>query len=1021
MNAPSRRMKSYFSEVARRNFTRFLCIACAMLSIEKLPAQSPFELHSLHQNFIRNPQDTASVAAALRLGQIYFSTSTDSFLYYNGWAETFSRQKLADSTALHDWERRFYQRSISISLRETGYYQQRKRWDVDKALATYEEALAWAQQAGDDRSIALTFNNIANVYDNQGDLKTALDYYQQALKILEKTGGDALAICLDDIGKLNLSLGDLEKAEESCLRSLEVSEKIGAQEQICMAMIHLGGIYAEKSEFAKAEDFFKKALAIAQSEQNRLLLALAHRYRGVCLEKQDRKREALDFHQKGLQYAEGMNYIKGAALSHLYISKLLHEQRSEEAALQHARQSFDLSRQAGIPLNIKESAEWLSQLYSDLDKPAEALELYRLSVVMKDSIFNAGNRRSMIRQQMQYEFDKKETIAIREKKVQRTILIAVASCLLLSLLLAAIIWRNLQTKERQRRIIEAQKMEVEERNARISEASKTIEKQAQELRRLDEMKNRFFANISHEFRTPLTLMLGQVDSVISRIENHALKGRLFMASENGRRLLQLINQLLDLAKLESGKMQLHVAQQDLIPFLKNHFYAFESLAEKKRMRMEFHSEETALEAFFENEKMGKVFFNLLSNAMKFTEEGGSVTMRVSKKTPDSRFPDGFAEITVSDTGVGIPEDRLPYIFDRFYQVDDSNTREWEGTGIGLSLVKEFVELHHGEVSVESEFGKGTSFTVRLPLGDVVFKKSEIATGMTGRATGDFFMAETAGEEKSGENFPEGAGKLPPDLGNDAIRLLVVEDNPDMRSYLCDHLMEAGYHVTATVNGEEGLSTSLEHLPDLIISDVMMPRMDGYEMSRRLRSNERTSHIPIIMLTAKAGEEDKIEGLETGVDAYLTKPFSERELLVRVKNLVHLRRQMRERFSTATVIRPSEVSAAPMDQVFLKKVIETIEAHIGDEQFGVEPLSEAVSMSVTHLNRKLNALIDQTAGNLIRSMRLQRAAELLEKNAGSISEIAWQVGFSDAAHFTRSFKQQFGVPPSEWAKNKSIGG
>jgi len=989
-----------------------------LLSCTCLSAQAPPPPPALRQPVFQAPTDTAGIEAALQLAQSYFSVSSDSFLFYNGWVETFSRQKLAEAESLPAAERRFYQQALSLSLGSKGYYLQRKRWDVNAALNAYEEALVWAKRAGDTQSQAQIFNNLANLYEDQGDLKSALDYYRKALKIVEKTGGIALAICLDDIGKLNLWMGDFEQAEASCRRSLAVSEKIDAREQICMATIHLGGIFTEKNDFAGAQKALQKALTIAQQQHNTLLLALACRYWGVCLERMGDNRQALDFHQKGLDYALGMHYIKGAALSHFYISKLLHEQGQGRAALEHARQSVDLSRQTGIARNIMESAAWLSQLYAELGNPGEALELYRLSVTMKDSIFNAGNRRDMIRQQLQYEFDKKEAIAVREKQAQRSILIAVCICLLLALALAAFIWRNLRTKERQRRIIEAQKQEVELQNAQIEAVSNTIRQQAQELRRLDNMKTRFFANISHEFRTPLTLIMGQLDSLSTRIHDEQLKDRLSMALNNARRLLQLINQLLDLSKIESGNVQLQVAPAELVSFLKYQAEAFQELAGQKQIRLEFQSEVDSLPLFFEQEKMGQVFFNLLSNAVKFTPAGsdGCVSIQVFKKGPDALFPEGAAEVVVSDTGIGIPEEHLSFIFDRFYQVDASNTRQWEGTGIGLALIKELVKLHLGSVTVKSTVGAGSSFTVRLPLGSRIFKESGVVVAEKDAVGADFFAGEKPVPTDSMVFALHNASPV-----GETPHLLVVEDNPDMQHYLCGHLREAGYSVISALNGEEGLAAAREHLPDLVITDVMMPRMNGYEFSRRLRADERSSHIPIIMLTAKAGETDKIEGLETGVDDYLTKPFSERELLARVKNLIQLRLRLRKRFSAATTIRPEEVSATPMDQVFLQKVVETIEARMSDEQFGVEPLSEAVNMSVTHLNRKLNALIDQPAGKLIRSMRLQRAADLLERQAANVTEIAWQTGFADTAHFTRSFRQQFGCPPSEWAKRKAAGG
>ena len=528
--------------------------------------------------------------------------------------------------------------------------------------------------------------------------------------------------------------------------------------------------------------------------------------------------------------------------------------------------------------------------------------------------------------------------------------------------------------------------------------------ESEKLKEVDQLKSRFFVNISHEFRTPLTLILGQLDSSMERIKDESVKSKLGMAFRNGKRLLQLINQLLDLSKLEAGSMKLHAVEKDLIPFLKNLYFSFESLAEQRKLSLVFQCTETSMPLFFDEYKLEKVFFNLLSNAIKFTPEGGKIAMIVEKA--DAPF---FVKITIRDTGVGIPAERLPFVFNRFFQVDSSRTREREGTGIGLALVKEFVGLHSGQVSVKSQEGLGADFVVVLPFGERTDKLAEEEMPAFDLSPTDAITLA----DKPVKGFSKNDKEV------DKAQLLIVEDNADVRSYLHEHLVEAGYQIIEAVNGENGLALAQEHLPDLILTDVMMPRMDGYAFSRHIRSDERTSHIPIIMLTAKAAEDDKIEGLEIGVDDYLTKPFSAKELHVRVANLIRQRQQLRERFSRATVIRPAEVSAISVDQVFLEKIIHAIESHISDEQFGVETLSNAVNMSVTHLNRKLNALIGQSAGHLIRSMRLQRAADLLAQNAGNVAEIAFQVGFSVPENFSRSFKKQFGCSPGEYQKKKAV--
>ncbi len=547
--------------------------------------------------------------------------------------------------------------------------------------------------------------------------------------------------------------------------------------------------------------------------------------------------------------------------------------------------------------------------------------------------------------------------------------------------------------------------------------------EAEKLKEVDHLKSRFFANISHEFRTPLTLILGQIDSAISRTIDEPIKNKLNMAFRNARELLRLINQLLDLSKIEAGSMALKARRANFIPFLKNLVFSFESLAEQKGITLQFHTTREDIEIYFEPEKLEKVFYNLLSNAFKFTPEGGKISVQLSVNSdqlPRQQLKTAHCLlVTVKDTGIGIPTEELPRIFDRFYQVDGTHTREHEGTGVGLALAKELVELHHGEITVTSAVGHGTEFVVKLPLGTQHLKTNEIieqATPLVSeseyltRPSEELFIPATATATPLSPFAPVET-KPATDL------VLIVEDNADVRSYIREHL-EEHYKILEAANGEEGMAKAQEAIPDLIITDVMMPKIDGYEFSRRLRNDEKTSHIPIIMLTAKASLESKIEGLETGVDDYLTKPFSPKELLARVRNLITLRRQLRERFSRATIIKPSEVSAVSVDRVFLQKVIGVIEANMGEEEFSVEKLAEAVHMSVWQLNRKLNGLIDQPAGQLLRSMRLQRAADLLQQNAGTVAEIAYQVGFGSQAHFATMFQKQFGCTPSEYRKRSA---
>ena len=528
--------------------------------------------------------------------------------------------------------------------------------------------------------------------------------------------------------------------------------------------------------------------------------------------------------------------------------------------------------------------------------------------------------------------------------------------------------------------------------------------EAEKLKELDQLKSQFFTNISHEFRTPLTLVIGQINNVLSAISENKLKEKLSVARRNANRLLTLVSQLLDLAKIESGGMKLKLVRKDVIPFLKNLLYSFEAVSNEKSIKVNFNSDNKSFIIDYEPDKLEKIITNLLSNAFKFTPIGGEISLITSSVSGDD---EEFIKITIQDNGIGIPEENLNSIFDRFYQVDNVDKRSSGGSGIGLALVKELVELHNGTVSVTSRNGE-TSFTVQLP----VFQKNieEIIDDKKGRDGITIKSDQDDLTEVKYSGFPSEQT-----TSNEKPLVLIVEDNDDIRNYVCDNLREI-YKTEEVVDGEEGFIKAKSFIPDLILSDVMMPKIDGFQFSKNIRSDEKTSHIPIILLTAKAAEEDKITGLETRIDDYLVKPFNIKELQLRIRNLIEMRKKLREKFSTATIIHPTEVTTGSVDQKFLKNVLDTIEKYMGEESFNVVFLAEQVNMSEAQLNRKLNALIDQPPGKLMRSMRLQRAAYLLKRNAGNIAEICYQVGFSDQANFTRSFKKQFGVSPSQYKKS-----
>jgi signal transduction histidine kinase/ligand-binding sensor domain-containing protein/AraC-like DNA-binding protein len=533
--------------------------------------------------------------------------------------------------------------------------------------------------------------------------------------------------------------------------------------------------------------------------------------------------------------------------------------------------------------------------------------------------------------------------------------------------------------------------------------------QLEHLTEMDRLKSRFFSNISHELRTPLTLILGPAERGMESSGEQVSRDRFHLIRDNARKLENLVSQLLDFSRLESGMIRLRVSYGDVVPFLRRVTMSFESWAERKKIELTFNAGAGSLEGFFDKDKLEKIVNNLMSNALKFTPEGGTVTVRVTDISSRNSIPQsgtgeahegGFCRVFVGDTGTGISAEHLPKIFDRFYRVDDTNITE--GTGIGLALTKELVELHHGTITVESTPGKGSAFTVTIPIQRSAFAPDEIDQSPAPNALSDERVREPS-VETTGPGAP-----VPAPAGKPIV--LLVEDNADLRAYIREYL-DVDFAVLEAENGKAGYDRAVETVPDIIISDVMMPEMDGMELCRALKQDARASHVPVILLTARASTDSKIEGLETGADDYVTKPFDSKELVARVRNLIEQRQQLRKKFSAGVVLKPGEVTVSSVDDSLLKKIMQAVEDEIGNEDFGVDDLARVACLSRAHLNRKLQALTNLSPGEFIRYMRLQRARELLEKGAGTVAEIAYRVGFSNPSHFSASFRERFGVLPS----------
>lgn len=527
--------------------------------------------------------------------------------------------------------------------------------------------------------------------------------------------------------------------------------------------------------------------------------------------------------------------------------------------------------------------------------------------------------------------------------------------------------------------------------------------EAQKLLEVNTVKTRFFTNISHEFRTPLTLIQGPAKHIFEESKETKTRDGANIIYRNALKLNRLVNQLLDLSKLEAGKMSIRATETNVIDFVKDVVLSFTPLAEKKRITFKLNYDKNTILVFFDKDKMSKIINNVISNAFKFTPNGGKINVSVVKN-------DKSVLIKISDTGIGIPKERIDKIFDRFYQVDDTQTREQEGTGIGLALTKELIELHKGSIEVESKEGGGTTFTISIPLGKEHFKPEQIlkigdvSKSNLSKQKEYVTLYETENNESDLENIASSEKPV----------LLIVEDNSDVRFFI-KNIFENEYTIFEASDGEKGLRIAFDEIPDLIISDLMMPKLDGFEMCNKIKSDERTSHIPLIMLTAKATNKDMIEGFETGADDYIMKPFDADVLHAKVKNILEQRKKLSEHFIKNELIKDDFKQITKIDKVFIRKITQIINDHLSDSALSVEFLAGEIAMSRVTLHKKLNSLIDVSPSDLIKRIRMNKAAKYLQSNHGNISEIAFEVGFNNPAYFAECFKKQFGISPSQYQR------
>ncbi len=850
------------------------------------------------------------------------------------------------------------------------------RWD--EAIHTLKQCIELADVTqGDSSVVAQCYNHLGNIYLDQHHFEKALDNYQRSLALTEGVGRMNAILNLN-IGLVHFRLNDFDKALSYFMECLKIAQSLNDEFVVAHTYQRIGLIKKNTNAYDEARKYYNLAIEKFQEINDRSMVAYLFENIGNIYFEQENYAEALDYYEKSLKIQNEINDKVGLCYTLIDLGTVLFKLKEYQKAENYLLQARELSTEIGVQLIRRDAAMRLSELFAE-QKNFKKAYLYQVELKqLDDTIFNENKSSQIAEMETKYQSEQKEKeisllnaenqiaqLKIEKQNNIRNYLIVIA---LIMLLMIALVYNRYQIKVRA--------------NGKLKE--------------LDQLKTNFFTNISHEFRTPLTLILSPVDRMISEVDSEKNLKDLGLIRKNAHRLLELINQLLDLSKLEVGKLELKVSKSDINQEIRSIAASFESMAVQKGIDYKVNVSEDTCIMYLDTDKVQKIISNLLSNAFKFSDENDSVTI--------GTFPENKSYvISVKDSGSGISDEDQKRLFHRFSQLSQDEKNLHKGTGIGLALAKELVELHHGTIELYSELGKGSEFTIRLPMDDKQYIHDELLVQT--EIIHEYKKSPLPTIQVSSINEPQKEKGLP--------IVLVVEDNKDLRLHISS-ILDHTYEIHEAENGKLGLEKALKLIPDVIVSDLMMPELDGKALCDSIKSDEKTSHIPVILLTAKADLESKLESLEKGADDYLTKPFDAKELEVRIQNLIEQRAKLRAKYSEKVTIEPSKVEVEPPEETFIRKAISIVDINISNADFNVELFQKEMGMSRMQLHRKLKALTNHSTSEFVRIIRLERAAALLKVNGVNVAEAAYQSGFNSLSYFNQCFKEKYGVSPSKYA-------
>lgn len=932
-------------------FSAFLLILSISIS-----AQSKI-IDSLKNELKQQIPDSTKVDIYLAIGDEYYGSNFDE-------ARSFWEKAYEIAKKTNDLIRIFIcRRYIGDAYRDIGNYLEAKKY--------YLQNLKDVKSISDSLTIQKTYHSMGVLYNNLGEFDKSVSLLIKAAEIAKKRNDKSgLAGLCANIGLNLLSNKEPDKALNYFKQSLQLFTELDNKTQIAGSYLRISRVYIFNKEYNKALEYDFKALEVAKTANNKNMMSLVYSELGATYYDMNKLKEAKQYIEKSNVIKKEMGNKKGLTSSQYTLGLINIKLKNYDESEKQLLDCYDVYIEMDSKEQMMNVQQALSDLYMNWGKYREAYNYYQSYSQLKDSLRSERNTKQIADLETQYRVKEKEDslsiqksqLGLKETEISNQRIILIAAIVIVLLLLALWLVTNRNLKQRKK----------------INE----------QLTELDESKSRFFANISHDLRTPLTLIIAPLQGIIEKIKDKSVQMELKLMQNNSQKLLQLTEEVFELSNLESGKIKINKSSVNLHDLCKRVFFAYQSLAQFRKLNYEFtFRPENVTTALIDVNKFEKILNNMISNAFKYSFSGGTISFNIEAENGNLSF-------TVKDNGQGIHPDDLPNIFNRYYQTKRKDQPDRGGAGIGLAISKEFARLLNGDIFVKSEWGKGSEFTLSIPFeqgGQIIIPEYDLKEEID-------FTDKTI------------HGYQPILIGGQRPRLLIVEDNLDMSRYLLNTLSES-YMCTAAPDGREALNIMQKEKFDLIISDIMMPNMDGFEFRENVITNDEWKLTPFIMLTARTPEEDKIKSFQLGVDDYITKPFNLNELLARIQNLLTNKAE-RDLWKSENAEEERD-KVQTVQEKLLAEAENQVLKNLDNVNFTASELADNLAYSQRQLERLLKKYTGLSPNGFIREIRLHKAYQMLERRQfNTVLEVCYSVGIENPSYFSRKFYERFGKKPSE---------